>query len=211
MGRFGALRIWGAAVRFLSASIVAVGGNAQQNLPVDHSFMRLHLGRVGGGRFVDVRAGSAMARSARCHVFRRAVRGESLPSRYCLLAQRLRGVAGILPGAFVVAVCFAGGRWEASCDPLGGRTRRSMADECPRSGDDSLLAGAAGSVLRVETSIAATPAGGRRCDCDRSVRGGFLSAASGLRTALGEYRRGRIAGIASAGQFSLRAYDGCRS
>jgi len=61
MGSFGTLRIWGAAVRFLSASLLAVGSNAQQNIPVDHSFMRLHLGRAGGGRFVDVRAGSTMA------------------------------------------------------------------------------------------------------------------------------------------------------
>lgn len=109
LGFAGTLRIWRAAVCVLSAGVVDAGSAAECGVSMDGGGERLHMGRAGAGGDVDVCAGAAMARQARCALRGRAVRGESLSSGDRLLAERIRRTAGELPGAAAVAVGVEGG------------------------------------------------------------------------------------------------------
>ena len=61
MGFHGALRLWRAAIRILSACVVDTGRFAQCSLSLDRRGRRLHMDRAGSGRRVDVCARAAMA------------------------------------------------------------------------------------------------------------------------------------------------------
>src|ERR1700681_1982238 len=121
------------------------------------------MDRAGGSRGVNVYVGATMARSPPRDLRCSAVCRQPLPPGDCVLAQRVRRIAGELPRAAVVAVRVEGGGrgsagnvysgYRASGAGAGG----GMANECPSGGHDPLLAGAAVGGLRLAAALASTP------------------------------------------------------
>ena len=89
--------------------------------------------------------------------------------------------------------------WRKAIVPPGAGAGGGLADECSGGGDDPLFAGAAGGVLRVAAALGADPIGRGGRGGAGSGPGGVLSASGDLRTEMGRYCAGGVAGIASGG------------
>jgi hypothetical protein len=154
LGGAGALRIWRAAIHFLSARVVGVGSGTEQDFSLGRSFGHLHLAGAGGGGRGDVFVSAAMAGPARRNFRSRAVCGESLPSGDCVLAECVRRTAGGVPAATAgVGVVARGGTTRARDDFAGVGSGGFVAGECSGGGDDSLFDGFAGFSDRVAEEI----------------------------------------------------------
>src|SRR5438270_12556025 len=104
MGRAGTFRVWRATLHLLPASFVAARSNLERNRSLDPCCERLYLaGTHGGGRF-DVSIGTALDGAASRALRGGILCGKSVPSRNCVLAQRVRGTAGSLPAAIAAPV-----------------------------------------------------------------------------------------------------------
>lgn len=86
VGGVSSLCLWGATICFLPASFMDAGRVHQRHFSVDDRIADLRMDCAGAGRRVDVSFGATVVRPARCDVRRRPLRGESIPSRDCLLA-----------------------------------------------------------------------------------------------------------------------------
>ena len=204
LGSAGAFRVRRAAVPVLSASLMDAGRRTECGFSVDRCVLRLHMACAGGCWHCDVRFGATLAAPPRRNVCGGAICRQSLSSGDRLLAQRVCGTAGELPGAVVAVVCVEGGgrrkrELEAGGCASGSGAGGRVADECSGGGDDSLFAGAADGVLCVATEICPIAHRGSRGGSAGCVPGGVLSSSGDLRAEVDRHCAGRVAGIAAGG------------
>src|SRR5215469_18495428 len=130
MGGTGSFRVWRTTLHFLSAGFLDSRRAHQRNSPLDDRLSRLYLARTGGGGCIEVCSGAALARPARCHLGRRAVRGEPVSPGDRLLAERVCRVAGGQSGPLARAVRFEiWGRQAADDGPARTPAGRILAGE----------------------------------------------------------------------------------
>src|SRR5258708_35305255 len=126
MGSNGTLRLWRAPFPVLSACVVDFGRCSERDLSLDPRCQYLYLDRAGCRRPIDVHIGAPVAEWQGRNFCRSTLCCKSLPSCDCLLAKRVRRIAGQLPAAPHAS---AGpescrGRLESSCSAFsaaGGR------------------------------------------------------------------------------------------
>src|SRR5580704_11433980 len=156
LGRSGALRILGAALHFLSSSLLDARRNPGSYIALEISSRHLRVACALSLRVLHVSAGPRVACSPRRHLRRRVVRRESISPRGRLLAECIRRTVRWSPAPVAVVLCFARGKWPSKSGPANKPYRcRGMADEYPLRRDGELLARISNGHGRDSTALAA--------------------------------------------------------
>ena len=211
MVRVGEQRIWGAAIHFLSATLMAAGGGAGICRAVERGAGNLHRAGANAGGSLHVRARAQIFSSGSSPVRGGLLYRQSVCAAGRLPAQRLRGGTGVGFFAGVSACRAATERLDGK--PLGLGTsvgsnfwaifRRHLACECAGRRFGQLQHGASlcvgGDIRKVFPALIA-----------RSRRSGpgiwvglLLSRAGSLRTKMGEHWRGAFLRVAACGELSV--------
>src|SRR6266851_5579668 len=149
VGGVGEPRIWGAALRFLSAAVVDAGGGAELCGSVEGGAGVFHRHLPDDGGTLCFRAGAAISAGARGTLRSGVLCGKSVCTVECLYAQRFCGTTGVRAdaggGADGAAALRAGEesqRFPAAGDGvLRGGVRGGVAIECASRGDGELQRG----------------------------------------------------------------------
>src|ERR1019366_2338514 len=204
----------------LSSRFVDSGRRARGCSALEDGAGRVLLDCAHARRSLHVPAGPRVAPRPGRAVCGRVLRAESLPLVDRLLAKRLRRTTGLGPSATGTALStadlFAGTRaWLSPGAVVDAHARRRLADERTRGRHDSLLGGWAGAGFGDARAVmgATLASAVANSPSHRPWRrlGVVLFDSHRLRNALGQYRRGAVAGGPSAGQFSFHHHRRSRS
>src|ERR1035437_9404618 len=204
----------------LSSRFVDSGRRARGGSALEDGAGRVLLDCAHARRSLHVPAGPRVAPRPGRAVCGRVLRAESLPLVDRLLAKRLRRTTGLGPSATCSALStadlFAGTRaWLSPGAWVDPHARRRLADERTRGRHNSLLgcwtgAGFGGARAVMGATMASAVADSASHRPWRRL-GVVLFDSHRLRNALGQYRRGAVAGGPSAGQFSFHHHRRSRS